>query len=190
MNFEITFDYLCPFARNANESVLAGLAEGRDWEVGFRPFSLSEVHVTDGEESVIGDTSASGVLALNWGVAVRDSDPGHFPAAHVALFAARHDEGQDIGDEAVIRNALLPTGVDVDAVGELVASGTPAKTLAGQHAESVERWRVFGVPTFIIDDVATFVRLMDRNRPDEIDRLLTFVEWQGLNEFKRTEIPR
>jgi len=43
--FAVTFDYLCPFARNAFESIAAGLADGRDWRVQYVPFSLSQARV-------------------------------------------------------------------------------------------------------------------------------------------------
>jgi predicted DsbA family dithiol-disulfide isomerase len=190
MRFDITFDYLCPFARNANEAVVNGLRQGRDWDVAFRPFSLAQVHVEEGEPSVFDDQSKSGVRALHWGIAVRDSDPVSFPAAHVNLFAARHDDGQDISDESVIRAALADAGVDVDAMAEVVASGAPAKTLAAEHTESVDRWQVFGVPTFIRDDVATFIRFMNRGDVDDLDRALDLLDWQAMNEFKRTVVPR
>ncbi len=186
MRFQINFDYLCPFARNANEAVIAGLREGREWDVTFRPFSLSEMHVGEGEPSVFDDVAAPGVLALQWGVAIRDDDPEHFPAAHAALFAARHDHGLDITDPSVIRDAVDGTGVDVEAMAAVVASRTPAKTLAAEHNESVDRWQVFGVPTFIEDDVATFIRFMERGSVADLDRALDMLDWQGLNEFKRT----
>lgn len=190
MRFEITFDYLCPFARNAAEAVINGLEQGRNWDVTFRPFSLSQVHVEENDPDVFEDPAASGILALHWGLAVRDSQPEFFPAAHVALFGARHDQGGDVGDEAVIRAALEPTGVDVDAAGDVVASGAPAKTLASEHTEAVDRWRVFGVPTFIADDVATFIRFMRRGSVEDLDRALDMLDWHHLNEFKRTVVLR
>ncbi|MGA7272007.1 MAG: DsbA family protein [Acidimicrobiia bacterium] len=186
MRFQINFDYLCPFARNANEAVIAGLEAGRDWDVTFRPFSLSQVHTNEGDPPVFDDVSASGVRALLWGVAIRDSEPEHFPAAHMALFSARHDQGRDVTDESVIRDALADTGVDIEAIAAVVESGTPAKSLATEHNESVERWQVFGVPTFIKDDVATFIRFMDRGNLADLDRALDMLDWSGLNEFKRT----
>jgi hypothetical protein len=190
MRFEITFDYLCPFARNAAEAVINGLKQGRDWDVTFRPFSLSQVHVEEHYPDVFYDPKKSGILALHWGLAVRDSQPEHFPAAQVALFGARHDHGRDISDESVIRAALEPTGVDVDAAADVVASGAPAKTLAAEHTEAVDRWRVFGVPTFITDDVATFIRFMRRGSVEDLDRALEMLDWHDLNEFKRTVVPR
>ena len=49
---------------------------------------------------------------------------------------------------------------------------------------------MFGVPTFIVDDEAVFVRLMERDQVDELERMLGLISWTGLNEFKRTTIPR
>jgi hypothetical protein len=43
--FAVTWDYRCPFARNAHEHVLDGLAAGAEWDVTFLPFSLGQVHV-------------------------------------------------------------------------------------------------------------------------------------------------
>lgn len=190
MQFDITFDYLCPFARNAVEAALSGEAAGRDWQVTYRPFSLAQVHVEEGEEDVFDDVAKSGVRALHWGIAVRDNQPERFPAAHRALFAARHDEGLDLRDEAVVRSALEGVGVDLDQAAEVVASGSPAKTLAAEHSEAVDRWRVFGVPTIIRDDVATFIRFMSRDSVEDLHRALELLDWADLNEFKRTAIPR
>ena len=190
MKYEITFDYLCPFARNAGEAVVNGLRQGEDWDVTFRPFSLSQAHVGAGEPDVFENSTASGIRALHWGIAVRDSSPEHFLDAHVALFGARHDDGLDLSDEGVIRSALEPTGVDVEAIGEVVASGGPANTLAAEHTDAVERLRVFGVPTFIQDDVATFIRFMRRGDVRDLKRALTLLDWHDLNEFKRTVATR
>jgi predicted DsbA family dithiol-disulfide isomerase len=190
MEFQVTFDYLCPFARNANEAVLNGLAAGREWKVIFRPFSLAQVHREEGEEDAYDDRSASGVLALQWGIAARDFDPDNFFPVHRALFAARHDRNLDIRDENVLAEAVEEAGGDVDVIAEAVASGEPVARLRKEHEESVDRWAVFGVPTFIVGDEAVFVRLMSRGEPSDIDRVLELVGWTDLNEFKRTRIPR
>ncbi|HEX2370747.1 MAG TPA: DsbA family protein [Acidimicrobiia bacterium] len=193
LRFIVTYDYLCPFARNANEAVLSGLEGGKDWEVGFRPFSLNQVHVHEGDPAVWdrppGD-QGSGVLALQWGLAVRDEFPEAFGAVHRALFAARHDNGGDLRDPEVLETAVGGCGLDSAAVAEVVATGKPLDTLRNEHTYLTERWRVFGVPTFIIDDDAVFVRLMERDQVDELERMLGLVSWTGLNEFKRTTIPR
>jgi hypothetical protein len=191
MQYAITFDYLCPFARNANEGVVVGLREGRDWDVTFQAFSLSQVHLSEGDTPVWErDELPSGVLALAWGLAIRDEFPEAFLDAHGALFAARHEEGLDINDEAVIRKTIASVGLDPEAVAAVVASGRPLEALAADHTSGVERHAVFGVPTFIAGDEAVFVRLMTRWDAGAVDRVLDQLSWSALNEFKRTRIPR
>lgn len=192
--FTITYDYLCPFARIANDAVIDVLEAGDDFEVTFAPFSLSHNHLSDDEPAVWDDDSpnadASGVLALQWSLAVRDSYGHRFRDFHRALFAARHDDGADVNDERVLAEVATLTGLDADAVAGIVADGVPMKTLRDEHTALVEEHAVFGVPTFIAGDEAVFVRLMDRDRPDDLRRVVDMVTWANLNEFKRTRIPR
>jgi hypothetical protein len=197
--FALTHDYLCPFARNAAEVVVHALeADPGAHQVDFRAFSLSQVHLEEGEAPVWepGAEPRSGVRALQWGLAVRDHLPERFPAVHLALFEARHDHGRDLGDPEVLAAAVASAGVDPDEVDKLVAAGGPAAALAADHTWAVDSSRVFGVPTFVTDQRAVFVRLMDRPGSaaaarSTLDRVLTMVEdWPDLNEFKATAIPR
>jgi hypothetical protein len=197
--FAVTHDYLCPFARNAAEVVVRVLeADPGAHQVDFRAFSLSQVHLEEGEAPVWepGTEPRSGVLALQWGLAVRDQRPERFPAVHLALFAARHDHGRDLNDPEVLAAAVASAGVDPDEVDKLVASGGPAAALAADHTWAVDGSRVFGVPTFVTERRAVFVRLMDRpgsaaSARSTLDRVLAMVEdWPDLNEFKATAVPR
>jgi DSBA-like thioredoxin domain len=195
--FAVTFDYLCPFARNASEVVVRALEGGAPHEADFRAFSLSQVHLEEGAEPVwAAERPASGVLALQWGLAVRDALPDRFPAVHLALFAARHDHGRDLNDPEVLREAVAAAGLDPDEVEKLVAGGGPAAALAADHTWAVDQHRVFGVPTFVTGERAVFVRLMRRPASPEaarstLDRLLTVVaDWPDLNELKATKVPR
>lgn len=192
-SFAVTFDYRCPFARNAHEAVVTGLRAGRDWDVRFLPFSLDQAHVEEGEPPVWDrppHERGTGVLALQWGIAVRDRFPAHFFDFHVELFAARHDHAQKLGHESVIRDVAGNAGLDVDALAAEVDSGRPLKTLAEEHTEAVKQWNVFGVPTFIEGDTAVFIRFMERDRVDDVDRALDLLPWTRLNEYKHTRVPR
>src|SRR5882724_4238039 len=101
--YAVTWDYRCPFARNAHEALVNGLREGRDWDVRFWPFSLDQVHVGGGEAPVgergLDEHGMGGLRALLWGIAVRDAFPDQFFDFHLAAFRARHDEGQKISEE-------------------------------------------------------------------------------------------
>ncbi|CAJ60964.1 hypothetical protein FRAAL2315 [Frankia alni ACN14a] len=197
--FAITWDYRCPFARNAHEHVLTGLAAGADWNVSFIPFSLGQAHVEEGQPSVWEKPEQdSGILALQAGVVIRDEYPDLFPAAHRALFAARHDEGRHLEDRAVIRETLTAVGLPADEVLARVDEGGLARVQA-EHERYVASHSVWGVPTFIADDQAVFVRLMNRAplgaeaAPSvrAVERVVDqLTGWPELNEFKHTSIPR
>lgn len=191
--FGLTWDYLCPFARNAQEAVVAGIRDGRDWDVRFWAFSLDQVHLEEGDTPVWErplDDAGRGVRALLWGIAVRDTFPEHFLDFHLAVYRARFDDGQQIPKEEVLRAVAVQTGLDADAVAAEVASGRPAKTLEAEHSEAVERHAAFGVPTIIDGDEAVFVRIMERGNVADLEQALALVGDTRLNEFKRTKIPR
>ena len=196
--FAVTYDYRCPFARNACEHIFAGLRAGASWTVEFTPFSLSQVHVHQGAPDVWDDPEKAGdLLAMQAGLAVRERNPERVLDVHDALFAARHDRGLDLRDERVVRKVLEELELDVDSVLADVASGAPLETFRAAHEEAVKRHRVFGVPTFVVGDEAVFIRVMHRPNGDAseakrtIDRILDLVAgWPNLNELKHTRIPR
>jgi hypothetical protein len=197
LQFAVTWDYRCPFARNGHEHVVAGLQGGADWDVRFVPFSLNQVHVEEGQPDVWDDPgSAPALLAMQAGIAVRDAFPDAFLAVHLDLFRARHDDAKDIREEDVVRS-VHARHLDADAVFDEIASGRPLATFRREHDEVVESHDVFGVPTFIAGDQAVFVRVMHRPGEDResgrrtIERVVDLLSgWTDLNEFKRTRIPR
>ncbi len=188
-----TFDYRCPFARNGHEAVINAIREGTDVTFRFLPFSLDQAHVEEGEPPVWDRESTewgTGTTALLYGIAVRDAFPDRFHDAHLKLFAQRHDHGKKLGHEDVLEEAIAGVGLDVEAVKAEVWSGRPLKTLAAEHMEGVERWGVFGVPTYCEGDEAVFIRFMERGHVDDLMRALDLLAWTRLNEFKRTKIAR
>jgi hypothetical protein len=197
LSFAVTWDYRCPFARNAHEHVLDALDGGAGWDVTFLPFSLGQVHVEEGEPDVWDDPdSDSGLLGLQVGVAVRDLLPARFQEVHRALFAHRHEQAGSLRDEQALRNVLKALDVDADAVMAEVGSGRPLATIKAEHTAYAASHDVWGVPTFIVGDQAAFVRLMDRPAGDvelataSIERIVGLLAWTELNEFKHTSIPR
>jgi hypothetical protein len=188
-----TFDYRCPFARNGHEAVINALNDGADLDVRFLAFSLDQAHVEEDEPPVWDREPTewgTGTTALLYGIAVRDAFPEKFLEAHVELFAQRHDHGKKLGHEGVLEEAVARVGLDVDAVKAEVWSGRPLKTLAAEHLECVDRWSVFGVPTYCEGEEAVFIRFMERGRGDDLMRALDLLDWTRLNEFKRTSIAR
>jgi len=196
--FTLTYDYRCPFARNAHEHVVEALRAGAGWNVGFVPFSLSQVHVDEGGSDVWDDPSkAPTLLATEAGLVVRERFPERFGDVHLALFAARHDEGRDLREWEVVADVLGAHGVDADDVASALGEGWARELYRKEHEASVQGHRVFGVPTFVAGAGAVFVRLTTRPRGDgdlarrTVERVLELlVDHPELNEFKRTSIDR
>jgi len=197
--FAVSWDYRCPFARNAHEHLIEGLRSGADWDVTFVPFSLNQVHVADhGDPDVWDDPSkATALLAMEVGIVVRDRFPDQFLDVHHALFRARHEEGRDIREESILREILTEQGVDADKVFAEIADEWPLEQFRKEHEAAATEHRVWGVPTFIQDNQSVFVRLM--NRPDgdaavatkTIERVVDLLGgFPELNEFKHTSIAR
>lgn len=197
VSFSVTWDYRCPFARNADEQVVAGLEAGADWQVGFVPLSLGQLHVAEGEPDIWdrpGDDS--GLFALQVGTVVRDEHPERFGAVHRAMFALRHDEGRKLTDEEAVAEVLRNNGVEPGPVLERVGAGAVLDQVRSEHEAAVSDHGAWGVPTFIAGGRAVFVRLMDRvtspyQARASIERVVDMVEnWSELNEFKATRLPR
>jgi 2-hydroxychromene-2-carboxylate isomerase len=198
LTFAVTWDYRCPFARIAHEHVMEGLLAGADWDVTFVPFSLGQVHVEDGAPDVWDAPELdTGILALQAAVVVRDSFPDRFLTVHRAFFTARHIEGAQLREEQVVRDLLTGAGVDADTVFAAIATGAPLETVRKEHEASVAEHDVWGVPTFIAGDKASFVRLMATPDGDAavatrtVERIVDLLTgWPELNEFKHTSLDR
>lgn len=197
LSFSVNWDYRCPFARIVHAHVVEGLLDGADWDVTFVPFSLGQVHVEEGELPIWDrPDDDTGLLALQAAVVVRDTDPERFPLVHRAIFEARHAQGAQIRDEAVLRRLLTEHGVDADAVFDEVATGKPLDIVRDEHTASVQDLDVWGVPTFTAGGRAAFVRLMDMpsdaaDARRSIERAVDMMTgWPSLNEFKHTSLDR
>jgi 2-hydroxychromene-2-carboxylate isomerase len=136
------------------------------------------------------------LLSLAAAVSVRDHQSEYFLDAHEAMFRARHDRAIRLVTLDEISNVLAPLGVDMAKVAADVASRRPHDVIAASHKE-FDRFEAFGVPTFVVNDDATFVRYM--SEPDDdpatsvelITSLLAMMTNRAaLNEFKHTQLPR
>ena len=195
--FEVSYDYLCPFAHIAHEHLVAGLQAGAPWDVTFTPWSLRQVHKEDGEPDVWDNPDKVGeLIALESSLAIRDGWPDRFFDAHLALFRARFDNSIPLKTRDEVAVVLGDIGLDVAAVFEAVDAGAPRKELAESWRRLTDEHAHFGVPTFVVNNSAVFVRLMDR--PTSGDDAVATIEWivgqlidnPRVNEFKRTKIAR
>jgi hypothetical protein len=196
LRFGITYDYLCPFGRNGNEHVVAGLRAGATWHVDLVPYSLAQAKAAESGEVRWDGPAAlrrSGLLALAVAELVRAEAPDRFLDVHLELFALRHERAEDLRDPEHVANALERGGV-TSALVDRAEDGLEA--LRAAHESMVAR-EVWGVPTLLGSRRAVFVRLLDRPGDDpaasieRIERLVRLVEEDlMLHEFKQVDLPQ
>jgi len=197
MQFDLSFDYRCPFAKNIHLHVVTALRAGADFDVNFAPWSLSQGSRSDGAPEVWNDPAYDAdLISLAAAISVRDQQSEYFLDAHEALFRARHDGAIRLITLDEVSNVLAPLGVDVAKVATDVASRRPHDVIAASHKE-FDRFEAFGVPTFVVNGDATFVRYMSEPSDDpaqSVELITTLLAMMtnraDLNEFKHTQLPR
>lgn len=194
--FELSYDYRCPFAKNMHLHVVTALHAGADFRVNFVPWTLSQGSRGEGGLDVWNDPAYDpDLLSLAASVSVRDQQPLHFLSAHEALFRARHERAIRLVTLDEIDGVLSPLGVDMGRVRADIESRRPHEVIA-QSYQAFARHEAFGVPTFVVNGDATFVRYMTVPSDDAqasiaiIESLVGLMELEpALNEFKHTRIP-
>ena len=195
-SFGLTFDYRCPFARLVHDHVVEGLRAGADWNVTFLPFCLGQAHVEYGEQDIWETPERdSGLLALQLAISLRDQQPDALLNYHQMMFNYRHVSGGNLNDRAKITSIIESAGGNAMQAFADVESGRTLGVVREEHTKYVNSHEVWGTPTFVVEDKAVFVRLLDHAHGDgaiarrTIDRILDDIEWPILNEFKHTSIP-
>jgi DSBA-like thioredoxin domain len=195
LSFQLSYDYRCPFAKNIHLHVIAALRAGADFDVTFVPWTMSQGYRADGAPDTWDDQSRDPEhLALAVSTSIRDHVPERFLDAHEALFRARHEKAIRLVNEDEITRALEGVDLDLLSIFEDVASRRPYKVI-GECFREFERFEAFGVPTFVLDGDATFVRYMNPPSDDPsasislIESLVSLMSTQSaLNEFKHTKV--
>jgi len=98
-------------------------------------------------------------------------------------------------DRDVLDRLMGSVGVDAKAAWDAVESGEALETVHREHEGYAASHAVRGVPVFVVDNSAVFVRLLRLLGSDDegcrsVERILDFVLWQELNEYKHTSIPQ
>lgn len=195
-SFDLSYDYRCPFAKNIHLHAIRAIRAGADLDVRFVPWTMSQGYKTPGAPDVWDDPARDPeLLALAVSTSIRDDQPSLFLAAHEALFRARHERAVRLVTLEEIDEVLSPLGVDMGLVAQDLTSRRPHKVI-GESFREFERYDAFGVPTFVVNGDATFVRYMTApgDDPSEsvkvIESLVALMALEpALNEFKHTRVP-
>ncbi len=196
-SFDLSYDYRCPFAKNIHLHVIAALNAGADFDVRFVPWTMSQGYKSEGSPDVWDDPAHDpDLLSLAVSTSIRDQQPEFFLRAHEALFRARHERAIRLVTMDEIEVVLAPLGVDMTKLRDDLESRRPHQVI-GESFEEFSKFEAFGVPTFVVENDATFVRYMQPPTADAkgsiklIESIVNLIEAQPeLNEFKHTRLPR
>ena len=137
-SFAITWDYRCPYGRIAHNHVITGLQAGAPWDVTFLPFCLGQGHVEPGFPPIWETPERdSGLLALQVGMAARDTDTEKFWQFHLDTFEFRHTRAGNLNDRAALASLLTNAGFNSDDIFAKVESGEPLRLIAEEHMRYV-----------------------------------------------------
>ena len=135
--------------------------QGRDFEVDWRYFSLTQVNNKE-EGWTVWEAPASeqprGQLAFKAAEAARRQ--GAFDRLHVPLLEARHVHQRKLEDPDVVREVAAEAGLDMARFERELEASDILEPLARDHQAAVGEHGVFGTPTFVFPNGASaYVRV-------------------------------
>ena len=178
IKFDVFFDYQCPFVYRVANLIEGVRRSGREVEVRWRYFSLTQVNSKDDGWTVWAAPATEkvrGRLAFQAAEAARRQ--GGFDSLHMPLLLARHRDRLELDEPAVVEEVAEAAGLDMTRFRDDLAAPDILDGLARDHTEAARVHGVFGTPTLLFEDGASaYVRLakpVDGEKPDEVfDRLL------------------
>jgi predicted DsbA family dithiol-disulfide isomerase len=191
MEFELYFDYLCPFVYRAS-LLLASVAAERSPDVSWRYFSLTQVNSKE-DGWTVWDAPATdrvrGRLAFKAAEAARRQ--GRFEVFHPALLAVRHQARLDIDDVRVIEQVADDSGLDLHRFRHDLDDPSIMQELARDHMQAVAKHGVFGTPTFVFPNGASaYIRLAEAPTGPEALNLYDRLIAMAADETRVLEIKR
>jgi len=191
MEFEVYYDYSCPFVYRAS-LLLASVAAERLLDVRWRYFSLTQVNSKD-EGWTAWDAPAGervrGRLAFMAAEAARRQD--RFDRFHATLLRARHEGRINIDEVEAIGQVAEDSGLDLDRFRRDLADPTILAALARDHRHAVSEHGVFGTPTFVFPNGASaYIRIAEVPGPEDAVKMFDSLIAIAADEQRVLEIKR
>ena len=143
-------------------------ARGDGFTINWKPFSLAQVNQKVGEGYKVWDEPADkqppGLWGLRASVAASRQGQEQLDRFLFLLLKARHVDRKELGDKEVLRAVAQEAELDVEQF--LIDLDDPAslQEVVDSHTEAVEKFGVFGTPTFRFSNGGSaFLKML---RPD------------------------
>ena len=161
IRFDVFFDYQCPYVYRASLLIDEVRREGRELDVSWRYFSLTQVNSKDDGWTVWDaprGEPVKGRLAFAAGEAARRQH--RFDDLHRALLIARHSDRLELDEPEVVESVAAQAGLDMERFKTDLADPSILDSLAADHRHAVTVLGIFGTPTFVFEGGASaYVRL-------------------------------
>jgi len=161
IRFDVFFDYQCPYVYRASLLIDEVRRSGRELDVRWRYFSLTQVNSKDDAWTVWdapGAEPVKGRLAFAAAEAARRQH--RFDVLHLALLSARHRDRLELDEPGVVESVAAHAGLDMERLKTDLADPSILDALEADHRHAVTELGIFGTPTFVFEGGASaYVRL-------------------------------
>ena len=103
-----------------------------------------------------------------------------FEPFHMLLFEAFHREQKDTTSEEVLEEMARKANLDVEQFLEDLKGDQTLKQVGQDHCEGVEKYRLFGVPTLIMDESRPFFLKLGKLSDSTDEQVAFFHELQAI----------
>ncbi len=206
IRFDIYADYACPWVYNAAVWLDRVKKVYRDrLEVTWKNFSLEQVNSKNGPEWKVWEQpesyEARSLWAASAGEAARRQGQETFERYHLALLSARHARPLQKGEERFPLNKPEPlielareVGLDAGRFAEDIRDPELLQVIGRDHTEAVEKYGIFGTPTFLFDNgAAAYLKAFIPAEEDSIaafEHFLSVAYYRPfIGEIKRPQPP-
>ena len=167
--------------------------------INWKPFSLAQINQKVGEGYKVWEEPVEklppGIWGLAAGIAARRQGEEQLERFLPLLLKARHVDRKELGDKAVLRAVAEEAALDEEQFLIDLDDPKAIQEIADSHTEAVEKYGVFGTPTFRFPNGSgAFLKML---RPDTkeqaakaYDTVMQLMEGETfIGEVKRPQPP-
>ena len=172
---------------------------GERLQVNWRYFPLEQVNSAEGPDWKLWEQPdnyrSRGRPAFQAALAARNQGEDAFERFHLALLAAKHEDGQDHGRRQTLLAVAESVGLDMGRFQRDLADRSLLPKIGEDYTEGREQHGVFGTPTFVFPTgEAAYLKMLPAAPAEEAlavfeDFVRTTRERSYISEIKRPRRP-
>ena len=169
-----------------------------DLEITWKTFSLEQANQKIGPSWVIWDQPddypTKGLWALRAAEAAKRQGCELFQTFHLNVLKARHEERKDLNDRDMLCEVAKQSGLDTTRFRSDLNDRSILESLAQVHYVAVDKYGIFGTPTFVFEnDSSAFLKLLKPPEDEAVQVFENLIELMQqrlyVGELKRPQPP-